>query len=314
VNSEGQPPQRAAPGLMGVTASPYLMLVLAAVFFSSNIVIGRAVHADVPPVALSFFRWITASLIFLPFSIGPLRRQWRLVLSRWKPFLGLAVCGMLFGNTVMYMGLHYTTALNAGIVVLSRPLLIVMLSWIFLHTPATRRQMAGMAVAMAGVFAIVVRGDVTLITTLQFNKGDLLMLFASVGVAAYSVILPAAAKDLHPSIAVQVPMTLGILVLIPAYGFEAAYMETIRFDTVTVSAILAIAIFPSILAIWFINRGIMAIGPSRAGVFNYLTPVCIAILAISFLGEILEVYHAIGFVSVVAGIVIATRRRKRDPT
>ena len=80
------------------------------------------------------------------------------------------------------------------------------------------------------------------------------------------------------------------------------------------SAILAVAIFPSMLAIWIVNRGIMAIGPSRASVFNYLTPVCIAILAISFLGEILEVYHAIGFVSVVAGIVIATRKPKPAPS
>ena len=100
MNSENQPPQQDAPEQPGVTASPYLLLVLAALFFSTNIVIGRAVHADVPPVALSFFRWIAASLIFLPFCIGPLRRQWRLTLSRWKPFLAMAVCGILFGNTV----------------------------------------------------------------------------------------------------------------------------------------------------------------------------------------------------------------------
>jgi drug/metabolite transporter (DMT)-like permease len=288
-------------------ASPYLLLVLSAVFFSSNIIIGRAVHADVPPVALSIWRWTAASLIFLPFGFGAVRRQWRLALARWKSFLAMAVSGMLFGNTVLYMGLKYTTALNAGIVALSRPLLIVMLSWIFLRMAATRRQIVGMAVAMLGVCAIIVRGDIGLLAKLQFNVGDLLVLVSSVGVAGYSVLLPSAAKDLHPNVSVQMPMIFGALVLIPFYGFETAFVRPIEFNTVTVSAVVAVAIFPSILAIWCLSRGLVAIGPTRAAIFNYLTPVCIAIVAIAFLGETLEVYHLLGFMLVVAGIVISTR-------
>lgn len=291
-----------------MTASPYLFLVLSAVFFSTNIVIGRAVHADVPPVALSIWRWIVASLIFLPFGFGPVRRQWRLVISRWKPFLGMAVCGILFGNTLLYVALQTTTALNAGIVALSRPVLIVMLSWIFLGVAATGRQVVGMAISMVGVFAIIVRGDIALLAALQFNTGDLLVLVSCVGIAGYSVLLPAAARGLHPSAAVQMPMLFGALVLLPFYGFETAYIRPIEVNTVTVTAVLAVAIFPSILAIWCLNRGILAIGPSRSGVFNYLTPVCITIMAIAFLGETLEVYHVLGFVLVVAGIVISTRK------
>lgn len=276
-------------------------------FFSTNIIIGRAVHEDVPPVALSIWRWTAASLIFLPFGFGAVRRQWRLALSRWKQFLAMAVSGMLFGNTVLYIGLQYTTALNAGIVALSRPVLIVMLSWIFLRTPATRRQIVGMAVAMIGVTAIIARGDIALLAALQFNVGDLLVLVASFGIAGYSVLLPSAAKDLHPNVSVQMPMIFGALVLIPFYGFETAFIRPIEFNSVTVSAVVAVAIFPSILAIWCLARGLMAIGPSRAAIFNYLTPVCIVIMAIAFLGETLEIYHVLGFMLVVAGIVISTR-------
>lgn len=276
-------------------------------FFSTNIIIGRAVHEDVPPVALSIWRWTAASLIFLPFGFGAVRRQWRLALSRWKQFLAMAVSGMLFGNTVLYIGLQYTTALNAGIVALSRPVLIVMLSWIFLRTPATRRQIVGMAVAMIGVTAIIARGDIALLAALQFNVGDLLVLVASFGIAGYSVLLPSAAKDLHPNVSVQMPMIFGALVLIPFYGFETAFIRPIEFNGVTVSAVVAVAIFPSILAIWCLARGLMAIGPSRAAIFNYLTPVCIVIMAIAFLGETLEIYHVLGFMLVVAGIVISTR-------
>ncbi len=309
LNTENQQSEPAGP----VTESPYLLLIISAMLFSTNIIIGRAVHEDVPPVALSLWRWIAASLIFLPFGFRAIRRQWRLAFSHWRGFLAVAVCGMLFGNTVLYIGLQYTTALNAGIVTLSRPILIVLLSWIFLGMAATRRQIAGMAVAMVGVVAIIVRGDPGLIATLQFNVGDLLVLVSSFGVAGYSVILPKAAQGLHPDISVQMPMLFGVLILLPFYGIESAFIRPIEFNTTTVGAVLVIAIFPSILAMWCLNRGLMTIGPSRASVFNYLTPVCIAIMAIAFLGETLEVYHMVGFVLVVAGIVIATRGRKKAP-
>jgi len=186
-----------------------------------------------------------------------------------------------------------------------------MLSWIFLGTAATGRQIAGMAVAMIGVFSIIVRGDIGLIATLQFNVGDLLVLVSSVGVAGYSVLLPTAARDLHPDVTVQMPMLFGVLILLPFYGFETAYIKPIEFNTLTVTAILAIAVFPSILAIWCLNRGLMAVGPSRSAVFNYLTPVCIAIMAITILGETLEIYHVAGFLLVATGIVIATRKAKK---
>lgn len=311
MDSDKQATGQTATRIAGVEVSPYLLLILSAIFFSTNIVIGRAVHDDVPPVALSMWRWIVASLLFLPIGFGAVRRQWRQVLANWKPLLGMAVGGMLFGNAVLYMGLQYTTALNAGIVALSRPVLIVLLSWIFLRTPATGRQMAGIAVSMAGVIAIIVHGDPGRIATLQFNAGDLLVLVAGVGVAVYSVLLPAASRGLHPNVTVQIPMVLAILVLLPAYGVEIAYFRTIEFNPVTVAAVLAVAIFPSILAIWCLNRGVVAVGPSRSGVFSYLTPVCITIMAISFLGEALEFYHLAGVALVIAGIVIATSGKRK---
>ena len=82
----------------------------------------------------------------------------------------------------------------------------------------------------------------------------------------------------------------------------------------TVSAILAVAIFPSILAIWCFNRGMAAIGPSRAGIFNYLQPLFVTVMAITLLGEAVETYHLIAFALVICGIVIASRGRPTSPT
>jgi len=49
-------------------ARAYLVLVLMPMFFSTNIVIGRAAVATVEPWTLAFWRWVLASLILLPFA------------------------------------------------------------------------------------------------------------------------------------------------------------------------------------------------------------------------------------------------------
>ena len=290
-------------------ALPYLFLTLAMIFFATNVIIGRAVHAEIPPVGLSIWRWIAASLLFLPFGLPHVRRQWRLIVAHWKVLLGLASAMILFGNTLIYIGLNYTIALNAGIFPVARPMIIVALSWVIFRTAVTGGQVLGIVIAMLGVLAIVVRGDLSALASLEFSTGDMIVFAGNIGIAFYQVLFPLAPKELHPNALLQTTFALGVLLLVPLYILETVFIAPVTPSLVTVSAILAVAIFPSMLAIYFMNRGMMALGPSRAGIFNYLQPLFVAVLAITLLGEALEIYHLIAFALVICGIVVASRRR-----
>ena len=63
--------------------SPYLLLVLTILFWAGNFNLARAIHADVPPLGLSFWRWAVAALILLPFAWGSMRAA--LPLARFLP-------------------------------------------------------------------------------------------------------------------------------------------------------------------------------------------------------------------------------------
>ena len=52
-----------------VPAHPYLLLVLATLFWSGNFVLGRAVSAHIPPIGMAFWRWVGALAVLLPFSV-----------------------------------------------------------------------------------------------------------------------------------------------------------------------------------------------------------------------------------------------------
>jgi drug/metabolite transporter (DMT)-like permease len=96
--------------------------------------------------------------------------------------------------------------------------------------------------------------------------------------------------------------------LLPALALEIAAGQSMVFDTVTALSLIYVCIFPSLLGYLFLNRGIELIGANRAAPFMHLVPVFGSVLAIALLGERLQLFHVVGYMLVLAGITLATRR------
>ena len=299
-----------APGSSASRA--YALLTLAFLFFALNIVVGRAAHTDIPPVGLSFWRWTIAALLFLPFSIGKTREQWHLVAANWKRLAGLSVVLILFGNTLVYVGLQSTTALNGGLIPVSRPVIILVLAWLLLRGTVTRNQWLGIVVALFGVLLVIARGDPQVFAGLSFNPGDAWIFASSIGIASYQVLVARIPKEIHPNVLLQSTITFGALLLLPVYVWETVAMRPVEPTLPAVAAILFVAIFPSIISVYLINHGIATVGPARVGIFNYLTPLFVAMIAIPVLGETMRWYHPVALALVAAGILISTRGGRRS--
>ena len=122
-----------------------LLAGLPPLFWAGNFVLGRALHADIPPLALSFWRWALALLILLPFAHRGLRRQAGLLRRHWGWLSVLAVLGVTNYNTFAYLGLQATTATNGVLLASTTPVLIVLLSWLLLGQGVGIRQGFGAA-------------------------------------------------------------------------------------------------------------------------------------------------------------------------
>lgn len=285
------------------------MLTVSFLFLALNVIIGRAVHEDVPPVGLSFWRWVLASILFLPFSLPKLREQWPAVMANWKLLVLMAAALILCGNTLVYVGLQSTTALNGGLIPVSRPAIILILAWLLFRGTVTPRQWLGIAIALAGVLTVITRGDPALLIGLGLNRGDLWIFISSVGIASYQTLVPRAHDKVHPNVLLQATMTLGVVLLLPVYLWETSAGRPMEINQTTVAAVLYTGIFASVFAIYLANRGIGEIGPARAGAYNYLQPLFVALIAVTLLGEELRWYHPTALVVVIAGIFISSRKR-----
>ncbi len=287
--------------------SPYLLLILTMLFWSSNFVLGRAVQGQVPPIALSFWRWTGALMILLPFCWSRLHHQGPLLRRHWATLLLLAVLGVTNFNTFVYLGLQHTTATNAVLMVSTTPVLIVALSFVLLRQTVTGRQLLGILVSLAGVAAIVAKGDPVFLLALDVNRGDAWILLAVMSWAAYSVLLRWRPAEQHPLDFLVTIMALGAVSLAPLYAWELASGVTMAINAPNLITIAYVALFPSVLAFIFWNRAVGELGANRSGQFLHLMPVFGAILSMVFLGERLHGYHLAGIALIALGIWLTTK-------
>jgi len=285
----------------------YLLLSLTSLSWAGNIVLGRFIVGHVPPITLSVIRWGGAFVVLLPFAARHLLRDWPTIRAHAGMMALLALTGFAAYNTMAYYGLQYTTAINGLLLQSVAPLFVALWTFVLFRDRLTLRQACGICISLTGVIVIICRGSLDILLTIAFNRGDMWFVIALVIYAFYAAMLrkrPA----MHPISFLAVGMGGGAVMLVPAMVLEIASGQTMVFDAESVASFAYVCIFPSLLGYLFLNRGIELIGANRAAPFIHLVPVFGSVLAIVLLGERFELYHAIGYALVFAGITVATRK------
>lgn len=295
----------------GGSISPYVLLTLTMLFWGGNTVLARGIAGDVPPMNLAFWRWTVALVVLLPFGLRPMWEQRALYLRHWKIVTLLAVLSVTMFNSLLYHAVQHTPALNAILVTSVIPAATVLTSWLLFRDRIGWRMVTGSLVAFAGVLFIIAKGDPSALFDLSFNRGDLFAL-ASVAVwALYVALFRKLPRELSPVGFMQTITIIGLVFIVPLYGRELAVGNVLVLTRGAILGIAYVGVFASALAFIFFNKGVAAVGGSRAAQFNYLTPIFGGAMAIAFLGESLEWFHAFGVALIIPGLYLAANRGTR---
>ncbi len=295
-------------------ASPYLLLSLTSFFWSLNWVIGRAIVGHVTPLTLTFIRWLVALGVMMPFAWPEIRAHWPVVRRNWKVIAWLGFWGTGLHNAFAYVGLQYTTATNGVILNSAIPVLIILLGWLAYRETITRLQTLGVMVSLAGILAIITRGDPGALLQLRLNKGDLIVLVGMVFWAAYTVFLRMKPAELPGLAMLACCGCVGVMLLFPLMAFEMLFLGGhVEFNPATVAAMLYVGIFPSFVGYVFWNRAVAQVGSTVAGIFVHLMPAFGALLAWLFLDERLQLFHVAGIALILAGIALTTHGHRVAP-
>jgi drug/metabolite transporter (DMT)-like permease len=307
---ELDPPPEGGPR-EGCRAIAYGLLTLTALFWAGNVLVGRGLHQDIPPAALAFWRWSVATLLLLPFAWPHLRRDLGRLVSGWPILLILSALGISTFNTILYHAAHTTTATNIALMQTTMPAAIVALDLTLFRKWPSGAGVVGSLLAMGGAATVVVRGDPRALLELDLVQGDVWMVGAMVIYALYSLLIPRRPPS-HMLSFLAATFLIGSALLLPFYLWERAVQGSPEWNGGLVAAVLYVAVFPSILAYLFWNRGVEQVGAGQTGLFVCLVPVFTAVLAVPLLGETLQPFHLGGFVLISAGILLFREGRVRS--
>ena len=287
--------------------SPYLLLTLANLFWAGNWIIGRAYRGELPPVALSFWRWVVALACLLPLALPQVRRDWPQLRAAWPWLLLYGALGTGGYSALAYGGLQYTTAINGTLLNSFVPIMIVLISWLMLGRRLHGRDAAGIMVSFAGVLGIVAHGELQRLRELTLNVGDLWILASVLAWSAYTLLL-SRRPLVHPLSFLTAIGVTGLIFLFPFYLWEMAQGRHITPTPGAIAGLVYTGVFPAFLGYILWNRGVAEVGPARAGLFMHLVPAFGIVLSMIFLDEKPALYHAVGICLIFAGIWLNTRR------
>jgi drug/metabolite transporter (DMT)-like permease len=284
----------------------YILLVLCVLFWSGNFIIGRYISVDLDAFTLALFRWLLTALFISPVLI---KNFSNILSSLKKNFLILnllAIIGFSAFNTILYIGLHHTTATNALLINSSIPILILFFSFLILKTPISTKQFVGILLSTLGVVFLILKGEMSNLLELKLNIGDMWVILSSISWALYSVLLKFRPKDLSDIEFFSLSVYLGVFWLSIAYVLHG---NNFIQDALHVKEFwwifLYVALFASILSFYFWQRGIATLGASKVGQFTHLMPLFGSILAYIFLKERLHLYHLLGASFIATGIYLS---------
>ncbi|GLQ05036.1 DMT family transporter [Sneathiella chinensis] len=293
----------------GDTPRAYILLIFTTLCWGCNAVFSRLAVGELSPLLLVTLRWTGVLILLLLIARKQFRKDWPVLKTKIWLILAMGTIGFTGFNALFYVAAHSTTAVNLGILQGSIPVFVLLGTFAVFKTPVTGAQILGVLVTLVGVIIVASGGSLERLASLAFNHGDLLMMIACLFYALYTIALrrkpQASALGFFTIMALAAFVTSLPLVTIEWLSGDLQ-MPTPKGWVV----MAAIVILPSFLAqIAFIN-GVGLIGPGRAGIFVNLVPVFASILAVLFLNEPFEMFHAVSLAFVLGGIWLAERRKK----
>ena len=287
------------------------MLICATLFWAGNFMVGKyAFFSNIPPMSLVFFRWLLVWLILIPFTYKEIINHKEVIKKNLPLLLFLSLTSVGLFNSFTYLSLVYTQVINASLFNTAIPAIIILLCFIFKIEKTNKFQIFGLIISVLGILSIITKLDLEIIMSLNFNKGDLVMIGGVISWGLYSSFLKRKTFSIPLLTLVHILCTFGLIFIFPQFVFEFYQGQKVIFDFNLLFILIFLALFPSIGSYYCWAGAVSIIGANRAGIFLSLIPLFSTIMAISFYNEQFQFFHLIGAILIILGLFLSNKEIK----
>ncbi len=277
-----------------------IYFLLATLLWGTSFIAGKIAFQTVDPTLAVMFRLLISSIMLIPLTISFFKRKiYRL---NKKDFLLLTLLGILtYPMTFMleFSGLSLTTASSATTIIGLGPIMVSLIGVVFFKEKAQPLIYLLGITSFIGVALMVGNADLESVSYL----GCLFVFCATIVVAFWVQLSKKALKKIPPLYYTPICIQLGTLFGLPVLSLFVKNW-TVPLSIEGVASIIYLAVFCSVLAGMFWNKGLEVTDPSKSGIFLSLEPVFGVIFAVVLLGEEISFLSAIGMALVIISATV----------
>jgi drug/metabolite transporter (DMT)-like permease len=291
---------------MNSNIKAHLALLGANVIYGLNYSIAKDVMPDyILPFGFIFCRVIGALGLFW------LVHSFRYEKVERKDLLLLATCG-LFGvaaNQLMFFyGLNITTPINAGIIMTSNPILVLIASAIILKNRITTTKIGGIFLGISGALLLLLFK-----TDFSFGSdtllGDLFIFLNALSYGVYLVIAVPLMKKYKPITVIKWVFTFGFIFVLP-FGFnEFTSIDWTSFTGEIWWKFIFVIVGTTFLAYLFNIYGLKKLSPSVVSTYIYLQPLLAALFAILAEKDQLDWIKVVAALLIFSGVYLVSKTK-----
>ena len=287
------------------------MLVCATLFWAGNFMIGKLAYVEnIPPMSLVFFRWSLVWIVLLPFTYKEVLKNKDIILNNLPLLFFLALTSVGLFNSFTYLALVHTQVINASLFNTAIPAMIIFLCFLLKIEKTNKFQIYGLIISVLGILSIITKLDLDILLSLNFNKGDLIMIGGVITWGLYSSFLKKKKFTLPLLTLVHVLCTFGLIFVLPQFLYELSQGLTVKFNINLGYTLIYLALFPSIGSYYCWAGAVAIIGANRAGIFLSLIPFFSTIMAMVFFNEKFQFFHLIGSILIILGLFLSNKEIK----
>ncbi len=279
----------------------YIVLLLSSLLYGGNIVAGRLIAGDIPPVALAALRGLFGLLILFPLARRSLRQSPTPSRQDLYRFALLGFLGITFAYSTFLWSIQYSSATNVSIIFTTIPAITITLLALGWGIIPSKLRVIGIVLSFSGLLVIITQGSFTRLLSLNLSPSDLVMLLNVLAVSLFTILGQGVMAKFPPIVTSVYSLLFGTLFLLP-YGIWEMFHKSWHFTGTSMLVLLYMGCIVTGIAILLNFEGISRLGSGKAAIFGNLAPVFSILLAYIFLGERLSLYHWVGFTLVLIGI------------
>ena len=277
-----------------------------------NSMIARRAPGVITPHVLAFGRWLLASALLAWVARHELWQQRQELRDHAVRYLALGACGMWICGAAVYFAGQSTSLMNISLIYAASPVMITIGSVLWLGESFSISKALGVVAAVAGVVHVVVQGEWTRLSTLQFVPGDLWIVAAAAAWAAYSLLQKHWPSPLGSTAQLAAITAGGVVVLFPFAVWEMLNGEPVL-GVEALSMVVLAALVPGICAYWIYGWTQKVLGAGAVAMTLYLGPLYAAVVAWLLLDEAWGLHHLVGGVLILSGVALVMSGRKAAP-